>query len=584
MLRIVLAWLILALVCQGFGFVVQSVWRLASGEDDVLDGWSRFWMGFCLLIAVLLLLNFVIPLTAFACGAVALISGIGFLGRCSRSSCAMLPERPPRERAALREVLFWGLAATALALLAMKSATWRWNSVYDTDLYHFSWVRLAKEHTVVPGIANLHCRLGMTYGGLLFAAFVDHGLWAGRSAWVVPGFALGAALLQWLHLLIRETHVPRAARIVGLFTFPYLVGKLALLQPTLYTDSIAHLFLLVASLELLRRPPAPNRPWTLALRVPLALVAAGFAIKALSAPALFVLVCVAAIAWLVELRATPTRAVRRALALLALPSVLVLSVLARNAITSGWPLYPSPMLPLSVDWAVPREPIGKGHEYRMQSVEGQYRVLKGWARRPGPHYGKAIEQRLSEWWPRWARHNWRGVPRFTAWAGLACASLWLLSWPWRRRFAPGGSAMPALILLLASGCSLLFWLFTAPDLRFGMGFFWLWFGAGAALLFERLPDRLPVRIAAFVAMLAIVGWMKPSLGWTPKRPWWEIGHSRSLPVKAVALGGEPPLTVYAPVEGDQCGDAPLPCTPYPLPELRARDPGNWAAGLYLQAD
>ena len=39
------------------------------------------------------------------------------------------------------------------------------------------------------------------------------------------------------------------------------------------------------------------------------------------------------------------------------------------------------------------------------------------------------------------------------------------------------------------------------------------------------------------------------------------------------------LIVYVPVEGDQCWDAPLPCTPYFNSGLRLRVPGKIASGF-----
>ncbi len=585
MIRIALAWLLLALVCQGFGLAVESLWRLMSGSQERFDRWPRFWIGLAFLLLVLLVLNFVVPLTSFVAGAVALISTAGFFNRCSRATCIVAPDFASRPRVNMRGLVSWTLAAATIVLLVMKSATWRWSSVYDTDLYHFSWVRWAKEYAVVPGIANLHCRLGHTYAGLLLAAFVDHGWWDGRSAWVVPGFALGAALLQWLHVIVRETTVPPVARFFALFTLPYLIAQVGLLQPSLYTDDVAHILLLVAGLQLLRYPPKERGAWLLALRAPLFLISAAYAVKALSAVVLLVAVLSALIAWSADERASRPAAIRRAATLLLLPGLFAVSVVARNSIATGWPLYPSPILALPVDWSVPREPIAKGHEYKMQSVEGQYRVLKGWARRPGPHYGKAANQRLSEWLPRWARQNWRGVPRFIAIAGAVCVAAWLTIWPWRRRGgALWGEDVAAILILLMAGASLVFWLLTAPDLRFGLGFFWMWFGAAGALLFSRLPDRAWIRLLAIAAVASLVWWMKPSLKSASSRPWWEIGHSRSLPVQELVLGTNTPFLVYAPVQGDQCGDAPLPCTPYPLKELRMRKAGNLGAGFYLETD
>jgi hypothetical protein len=126
---------------------------------------------------------------------------------------------------------------------------------------------------------------------------------------------------------------------------------------------------------------------------------------------------------------------------------------------------------------------------------------------------------------------------------------------------------------------LAFWLQAAPDLRFGSGLFWIWFALGSSLLAAALPP-LPGWI-----LIAAAG---VSFGFAPVRelparvaqsPWiW--GQAHTLRVTAVTVNAqEPPLQVYIPVAGDQCGDAPLPATPYPSPRLLARRPGDLSRGF-----
>ena len=43
------------------------------------------------------------------------------------------------------------------------------------------------------------------------------------------------------------------------------------------------------------------------------------------------------------------------------------------------------------------------------------------------------------------------------------------------------------------------------------------------------------------------------------------------------------LRLYVPQEGDQCWDAPLPCTPYPNADLRLRRQGDLGSGFLLEA-
>lgn len=56
----------------------------------------------------------------------------------------------------------------------------------------------------------------------------------------------------------------------------------------------------------------------------------------------------------------------------------------------------------------------------------------------------------------------------------------------------------------------------------------------------------------------------------------------SCPVHSVTLqnGQYPLLCVWIPDEGDQCGDAPLPCTPYPSDNLMCLVPGDITKGFW----
>jgi hypothetical protein len=42
------------------------------------------------------------------------------------------------------------------------------------------------------------------------------------------------------------------------------------------------------------------------------------------------------------------------------------------------------------------------------------------------------------------------------------------------------------------------------------------------------------------------------------------------------------LLLYVPEKGDQCWDAPLPCTPYPNSDLRLRSQGDTSHGFMLE--
>jgi hypothetical protein len=65
-----------------------------------------------------------------------------------------------------------------------------------------------------------------------------------------------------------------------------------------------------------------------------------------------------------------------------------------------------------------------------------------------------------------------------------------------------------------------------------------------------------------------------------KLSWLEIQPVPAKPVMRVALeeGQTPPLLVFTPVLGNQCGNSPLPCTPH-VTGQRLRVPGDLSKGF-----
>lgn len=140
------------------------------------------------------------------------------------------------------------------------------------------------------------------------------------------------------------------------------------------------------------------------------------------------------------------------------------------------------------------------------------------------------------------------------------------------------------LLLTALGFSnILYWFMSAPDLRFGAAFFWIWMGLGGAFLLGRAKSMLVLGFG-LAARTLVLSLFSMSLSFLPAKPGsvWRIGQSSSRELVSQAFPGESSgILLYTPVRGDQCGDAPLPCTPYPREVLRLREPGRLQKGFVV---
>ncbi len=599
MIRVLLSWTILFGTTAGIGFLaVRALSRLSKCIDgQYLDAFQLFWVGTAVTITTAHLVHFFCPLNS-VCLALWLVMGIIGLSIYLRNiSRRLLDPRPVLDlNLCVRVVLFVVLILLFAYLGASGVVHKKWSGAYDTDLYHFNVIRWLNEYPIIPGLGNLHSRLAHTSGFLSYSSLVDNLWWDGKTAWITYGLFMTTVCAQWLWIILVESR--RRSRRVVLFcmaTFAYLLKLQTTIHPTLYYDNIALLLQVVLMMELLvgfrghaaDEPYDTNYTWT-RMTFLSTVAALGFSIKPIGAVSLlFILLLVCYVVGMILFK-EKARLRTRFSALFAaglIPGFLIVSHLLRNIITTGWLLFPAPVGHFNVDWAMPHEPIGETHAHEMQSVAGQYGVIKGWARLPGPNYHKATIEGFPYWFPQWKDRVWKGLePRW-----LYLGSLLILLHVVRRALSQRErhKIIYDTCLILLSATSIFYWFSTAPDLRFGSAFFWIWMSLGTSLFLEGAFKRYSVALV-LVVLLSVYSMYALSISVTLHRSplMAPIGKATSKRMKQVLIdnGQNPPLPVYVPVSGDQSGDSPLPSTPYPLNTLQLRDPSSLRSGFKTKAN
>ncbi|MFO1523161.1 MAG: hypothetical protein U1F77_01485 [Kiritimatiellia bacterium] len=454
---------------------------------------------------------------------------------------------------------------------------------YDTMLYHLSAVRWINAFPAVPGLANLHIRLGTNSAWLLLSALLDNGPLDRRSSWFMPGIGCLLFLLYLSHTLLFPREGDRRTRLLAALLLPFGLLQLVSLAPSLYFDHPAHYLLAICLVELVRWQESPRRDLDASTLAMIAVpAAASFIIKPVGAPFLALAGVLTAWSLVRHLRAG-TLDGRTAGAHL-FPAVLLLGWVLRNAILSGWLLFPAQALRLPVDWAVPAGPADNSHAALLQSVSGQLQVLQSYARRPGVDYTGAIHAPLRSWLPDWYRA--RSASTELRWL-LPLGALGLLTGVVLRRARRSGWPDIAPGLLISA--NLVFWFHAAPDLRYGSVLFWMWFACGGMSALSALPERLAWPRPFALGLLACAVFSAGNLALIPqvfRNTPWRIGEAfqRKITPVTVANGQIPPLVLNTPSYGDQCGDAELPCTPYPRDTLLLRKPGELRAGFRVAQD
>lgn len=440
---------------------------------------------------------------------------------------------------------------------------------YDSGLYHLQAIRWITASKTPPGLANLHSRLGF------------------NSSW----FSI-AASLEIPHLQHKSSFIVNT---MLLFVYGLAIGDVAFTFRAAKKVALSGIFLVLTGLVWLifaQGPfvgsPSPDTPV-----MALTLLSIFTSIKAIESEEgwvyySFIAFFIAIFAITIKFSAGPLllapimtlpwnlyqhreqwdeyRATLRTFLIISLGTALLLLVpwMIRGILLSGCVAFPLSLgcFP-SLAWATP-----------ISSAEGTAAWIESWARQPklSPEVVLADWNWLIPWLDRFLSSE--VVRKSASLLFFGFVFLWLAAGEKRISFKDRMTyILPAAISLLG----IMFWFFSAPDIRFGEGYFWslslIIFSAGVYRFYTAYQLMRFNRIL-LIALAIIVLVYANGIG--------EINHQElyvrrqeiflswpAIPIadleERVTQNG---IRVLSPTSGDQCWNADLPCTPYFDPDLR----------------
>jgi hypothetical protein len=347
------SWVVLAICLMGLGLGLRRAFgpRVIDGDRCLMG----MWMGFAATILLLQIWHFVLPVTGWAMGVVAVLGILGLAWN--------------REELGgwLRRVSWGDHVLTIVVLLVTllwlaNRATGSPNGQYDTGMYHYPVVKWASTYPVVPGIANLHGRLAYNNSHLLFAAALGVGPWAGREFHLANGFLFAAIFLQILWSGFRLLRAPAGSRSRFLFDLVLLAPAADLMIgpdiSSLATDPIPGIVTWVVASSLFglmtrSDSESADRAWDLVVIATLAVTAV--CLK-LSAGGVSSGMWVLAMALAFQITRNQQVLRRRLVGwIISMMLLLGLTWTARGVVMSGYPAFPSTAVPFPVSWRVPAE-------------------------------------------------------------------------------------------------------------------------------------------------------------------------------------------------------------------------------------
>jgi hypothetical protein len=229
-------------------------------------------------------------------------------------------------------------------------------------------------------------------------------------------------------------------------------------------------------------------------------------------------------------------------------------------ILSGYIAYPSPVGSLAVDWRVPRSIVKREAEW-----------IIAWARSPGMHPRDVLGN--NQWLARWVANVARDRDVIAVALALVLAGGLAVTQPRSREPSTDPTPSSAFIFLVPSLVALAVWFVTAPAIRFTLGPLWVIAIGTLALSAAHAPRRatmgMHLTMLLTLAIAFVIGVTEADSRFT------------SPPLtQMTTLSG---LSVNVPSKGDQCGDAPLPCSSQPPDQrLELRQPGSLAKGFRIR--
>ena len=446
-------------------FILTGLWCTLLSPTASWQSRIRIamWLGLAQVTALLILINFFAPLKS----AVTIWLLVALAGA---SLAAWLIKRGWRTRAttARASMPYWWtlipIATLAITVLLLAHFFAGPLANYDSGLYHINAIQYSAEYPTIPGLANLHSRLGTNTTSSLFPAMLA------ATPWGIEAFRLLVGLFIFLFVIdlsLRLLELRRSPRSPGTIlmllaataAIPFLLGTPAMLVTSPTPDTISMILVVVAAAYLLDAFWNRNVLWGVIATV-VAVLAASVRTQLWVFAALVVVVLIAH-AWRSPNSKKNFREHRALLAVgAALSALIAIGMLVRDYLLSGWLFYPATIFPMPVDWRVP-------------DPSGSRDWILSWAREPGG--SPEVVLNSWSWFSSWlARTATDWAVQLVVGSLLAAVIIWALiasstnnkdNKNLQARIGIKGLAL----LSLPALASIAIWFFTAPDPRFAWG-------------------------------------------------------------------------------------------------------------------
>lgn len=322
---------------------------------------------------------------------------------------------------------------------------------YDTGLYHAQSIRWVEEYGVVPGLGNLHSRLAYNSASFCLSALYSMAFLGGRSFHCCAGFlALLLALVcvqGFRRGMLKKPRLSDFVRIMGIYYLLNIFDEM--ISPASdYFMVLLTFFILIKWLDLLEREEESYFPYAL-------LCVMSVLVVSMKLSGALLLLLVLKPAW----QMVREKHIGEILKFLGLGVATIVPFLVRNVVLSGWLVYPFTAIDLfNVDFKIP-----KG------MADYDAKEIQVWGR--GFSDVTRYDEPVGKWLPDWAGGLDSVNKIFLALAvsGVVLLLLFGIYALIKRKKAMAGYLHVGAVVAIC----FLFWLLSAPLVRYGCVFLWV---------------------------------------------------------------------------------------------------------------
>ncbi len=414
---------------------------------------------------------------------------------------------------------------------------------YDSDLYHAQSIRWMEEYGVVPGLANLHERFAYNSASFALNALYSWAFMLPRSLHTISGYhglLLSMAVLDIAKCVKRKRlRVSDFASVAAVYYLTTITEEIV--SPASDYSIMCVIFWIV--IHWLRLLEQDEEGGSLQSVVPYALlcVVGCYAVTIKLTAGLILIVLWKPAYYLIKEKKWKDIGIYITMGLL-----IVLPWMIRTVVISGWLIYPFSSLDLfSFDWKVSKELV----DYDSACVTAWGKAIYDASRADAP---------LAEWFGNWFRTTLSGTEKLLILGDFG--SLLMVVVIGAVAFVKkNGKLGEQFLVLLAMGASFLFWLFSAPLMRYGYAYVLLLVFVTAGIIFDRIKYNFWIifvfGLYGVYKLFTQVDYIVDTMA-APYYVWQQDYNTYELSVYEV--GG---ITFYAPVSGDRTGYESFPSAP-----------------------